>query len=427
MRRRLVVVFLAISTLVATAFVVPLGFLVRRTAEDRAIDNARADAAAVVPALVTNGTRAQIEAVFATTDAGREGRMTVKTSQGWTIGPDVEPSPLVAAALETGVSDIADTRGGVEVVAAVASGPDELSAIRVFVPNSELRSGQWEAWAALAGVGAALVGISVIVADRLARTVVRPTQDLASAARRLGDGDLDATVDPAGPTELVDLAGAFNDLGAQVSSMLTRERELVAELSHRLRTPLTKLRMRLDHVDDERLAGALREDLDDVTEVVNELIHEARGLTVERARCDVGDVVTERVDFWSVLADDQERSWRFEQGGGKLVVGVSQTELAAAIDVLLENVFAHTAEGTALTVGFSRSGESAQIWVGDAGAGIDPSAIAVGESTAGSTGLGLAIAERMAAAAGGTLEVGASELGGAQVVLTLPLVAQGSP
>lgn len=422
MRRRLIVVFLAISTLVATAFVVPLGFLVRRTAEDRAIDNARADAAAVVPALVTNGTRAQIEAVFATTAAGREGRMTVMTSQGWTIGPDVDASPLVAAALETGVSDIADTRGGVEVVAAVASGPGELSAIRVFVPSSQLRSGQWEAWATLAGVGAALVGISVLVADRLARTVVRPTQNLASAARRLGDGDLDAAVEPAGPRELVDLAGAFNDLGAQVSSMLSRERELVAELSHRLRTPLTKLRMRLDQVQDAELADSLRGDLDDVTGVVNELIHEARGVTADQVGCDVADVVTERVDFWSVLADDQQRSWRFEQGGGTLPVRVSKTELAAAVDVLLENVFAHTAEGTALTVGFARSGDDARIWVADAGEGISPSATEVGTSTAGSTGLGLAIADRMATAAGGRLDVERSALGGAQVVLTLPLV-----
>lgn len=427
MRRRLILVFLAVSTLVATAFVVPLGFMVRRTAEDRAVDSARADAAAVVPALVAGGTREQIETAMAATDAGRDGRMTVMTSQGWLLGPEIGPSARVDDALTSGASGIGDADGGVEVVAAVASGPDELSAIRVFVSDADLRSGQRRAWGALALVGAVLVGISVVVADRLARTVVRPTQDLAAAAQRLGDGDLDARVEPEGPEELVELGGAFNDLGAQVSSMLERERELVAELSHRLRTPLTKLRMRLDQVDDPEVAAALRADVDDVTGVVNDLIHEARGTLTSDRCCEVGEVVGERAEFWSVLADDQQRPWRFERARGDLWVAVPRKDLVAALDVLLENVFAHTPEGTALEIGFDRRDGSAQLWVADGGHGIDPASIGRGTSPAGSTGLGLDIARRMATEAGGSLKVRASELGGAEVVVSLPVVEGGPP
>ncbi len=423
MRRRLILVFVAVSTLVATAFVLPLGFLVRRTAEDRAIDVARADAAAVVPALVADGTRDQIDWAVDTTASGRDGRMTVITWQGWMIGPKIDPSPQVRAALRSGASGIEDTDGGVEVVAAVASGPNELSAIRVFVADSELRDGQWRAWGTLAAVGAILVGISVVVADRLARSIVRPTQDLASAARRLGDGELDVAVRPEGPDELVELASAFNDLGAKVSSMLDRERELVAELSHRLRTPLTKLRMRLDQVDDPELSAALAGDVDGVTEVVNGLIREARGTLAAELGCQVGDVVIERAEFWRVLAEDQQRPWRFEQGSGGLRVGVPGSELAAAVDVLLENVFAHTADGTALTIGFDERAGSARIWVADAGDGIDPRLMERGQSSAGSTGLGLDIARRMAGGAGGSLEVVSSTMGGAKVVIALPLLA----
>lgn len=422
MRRRLIVVFLAISMLVATAFVVPLGFLVRRTAEDRAIDAARADAAAVVPALVSEGSRAQIESAVGATASGQDGRMTVMTSQGWTIGPEIDVSDRVDAALTSGVSEIGDVAGGVEVVAAVASGPDELSAVRVFVADDELRSGQWRAWAVLAGVGVALVGISVLVADRLARSVVRPTQDLASAARRLGDGDLAAAVDPAGPEELVALGGAFNDLGAQVSSMLTRERELVAELSHRMRTPLTKLRMRLDQVSDAELAEALQADVDDVTDAVNDVIREARGTLAGESRCDLADVVVERAEFWSVLAEDQGRPWRFERSGGEIPVAVARPDLVAAVDVLLENVFSHTAEGTPMTIGFGTADGRAELWVADGGDGIDPDVVSRGASSAGSTGLGLDIARRTAEQAGGALETGSSELGGARVVLSLPIV-----
>lgn len=416
-------VFLAVSLLVATAFVVPLGFLVQRTAEDRAIDAARADAAAVVPALVSDGSRAQVEAAIAVTTAGREGRMTVMTSQGWTIGPDADPSERVEAALTSGASEIGDVPGGVEVVAAVASGPGELSAVRVLVPNSELRAGQWRAWGTLAGVAAVLVGISVLVADRLARSVVRPTQDLASAARRLGDGDLDTTVVPAGPDELIDLGAAFNELGTRVSSMLEREREFVAELSHRLRTPLTKVRMRFDHVSDPELAAALRGDLDDVTAALSDVIREARSTLAGRPLCDVGDVVIDRADFWSALAEDQGRPWRFDRTGGDASVAVARSELIAAVDVLLDNVFSHTPEGAPLAIGLRVVEGVAEVWVEDGGDGLDVDAEDQGQAAAQSTGLGLAIARRTVEDAGGSLHVGSSDLGGAKVLLSLPIVS----
>lgn len=421
MRRRLIVLFLSVSTLVAVAFVVPLGFVVRRTAEDRAIDAARADAAAVVPALVSEGTITQIASAIGATDAGREGRMSVMTSQGWTIGEAVE-SERVDAALEAGASSIGPVDGGFEIVAAVATGPGELSAVRVFVEESTLRQGQWRAWGALAGVGVVLVGISVVVADRLSRTIVRPTKTLAAAAKRLGDGDLATMVDPEGPPELVELASTFNELGSRVGSMIDRERELVAELSHRLRTPLTKLRMRVEQVEDRELADSLLGDIDDVTEVVNALIAEARGSLDSAERCEAGRVVIERAEFWSVLAEDQHRPWRFEQGRGPLPVAVGESDLAAALDVVLENVFAHTDEGAALAVGFGSASGMARIWVDDGGEGILVADTVRGASTAGSTGLGLDIARRTAEDAGGSLEIGVSDLGGASVTILLPLV-----
>ena len=132
-------------------------------------------------------------------------------------------------------------------------------------------------------VAGVLVALSVAVADRLARSIVRPTQRLAVAAHRLGDGALDTRVEPDGPPELVELSSAFNSLGAQVSSMLERERELVAELSHRLRTPLTKLRMRLEQVGDVSLAEELRGDLDDVA-TGPDVVDVAVGGVMDRSR-----------------------------------------------------------------------------------------------------------------------------------------------
>ncbi len=428
MRRRLIGVFVAVSTMVALAFVIPLAFLVRETAEDRAMDAARADTVAVIPVLVAGGTRAQIESALGATASGREGRMTIMTSSGWVIGSPLEGSTRMDAALSTGESDIGKYGNGVEVVAAVATGPDELSAVRVFVPESDLHRGQWKSWAALGGVAVMLVGISVVVADRLARSVTRPAQGLVTAARRLGEGELDQRVPVEGPPELGELATVFNNLGDRVTSMLESERELVADLSHRLRTPLTKLRLRLDLVEDPELRSDLESDLGAMTAELDGLITEARtslrdrsaGSGTRRRNCDAVAVLADRVGFWRVLAEDQSRDLRLETIEGPVDVPVSQTELSAAVDVLIQNVFSHTREGVPLRVDLRVEGEEVLMTVADGGTGIDPDRIERGSSGAGSTGLGLDIARRTAETAGGRLEIGRSELGGATVTLVLP-------
>ncbi len=423
MRRRLILVFLATSSLVTLAFVVPLAALVQRTVADRAIDAARVDTSAVVPSLVSDNTRTEIEAAMILTASGREGRMSILTSQGWQIGPEIEPSARVEEALALGVSDIGETGEGMEVVSAVASGPEELSVIRVLVPRSMMWDGVVRAWAILAAIGVLLVAISVMVADLLARSVVRPTQDLAAAAHRLGLGDLDTRVEPSGPDELRELADSFNNLGGQVSTMLAREREMVADLSHRLRTPLTKLRLRIDHVDDREVAAGLKSDVDDITTVVTNVIREARGAINRNRRCNAADIVTERARFWAALAEDQRRPLRLIEGASPLPVAVDPTELSAVIDNLVDNVFVHTDEGCELVIGFDQSDGNARIWVADNGVGF-PAGFDVtrrGRSGGGSTGLGLDIARQLTDEAGGHLEIGSGENGGALVTLSLPL------
>jgi signal transduction histidine kinase len=422
MRRRLVWVFVAVSSLVALAFVVPLGFLVARTVEDRAVDEARADAAAVVPVLSAGSTRAQVESAIAATPSGRSGRVTVFTADGETIGaPVTARSVRVDAALSEGASDIGPVPGGVEVVTAVALGIDELAAVRVFVPDAALQQGQLRAWLALGGVGAGLVGISVLVADRLARSVVRPTQRLAAAARRLGRGELHATVEPGGPPELADLAGAFNQLGGEVAEMLARERELVADLSHRLRTPLTTLRLRVDLVDDPDLRRELTTDVDALTAAVTTVINQARGALATSAHvCDAAAVAADRAEFWSALAVDQQRDLTFHSVPGPLPVALDETDLAAALDVLIDNVFTHTPDGTGLEILVRVAGSEATITVADHGPGFDPATAATRERSHRSTGIGLDIARRTAEAVGGRFLLESAPGRGTTATLRLP-------
>ena len=93
------------------------------------------------------------------------------------------------------------------------------------------------------GVALALIGVSVIVADRLATRVTRPARELAQAAALLGDGDLSARSTARGPAELAAAGHAFNAMAERLTGLITAERVMSADLPHRLRTPLTALRM----------------------------------------------------------------------------------------------------------------------------------------------------------------------------------------
>ena len=126
-------------------------------------------------------------------------------------------------------------------------------------------------------VGLALVAVAVLLADRMARTIVRPVKALADAAGRLGEGDLSVRIEPEGPPEIVQAAVAFNRLGHRVGELLAAERELVADLSHRLRTPLTALRLDAEGIADlEDRPAAIAEDADELSGPVDAVIRQAR-------------------------------------------------------------------------------------------------------------------------------------------------------
>ena len=110
--------------------------------------------------------------------------------------------------------------------------------------------------------------MAVVVADRLGRSMVRPVDDLAATADRMGSGDLDARVEVAGPPEVRRVGTAFNRLATQIGALLQVERETAADLSHRLRTPLTGARLNADALPDSDRKDQLVAQLDDIERVV---------------------------------------------------------------------------------------------------------------------------------------------------------------
>jgi signal transduction histidine kinase len=249
--------------------------------------------------------------------------------------------------------------------------------------------------------------------------------NLVDATDRLGQGDLEAQVDPSGPRELALVGSAFNDLTGRVRSLMNREREAAADLSHRLRTPLTALRLDVEAVGKSIDATRLQRDVEELERVVGHVISEARrGVRGGgQATADLAQVVAERAAFWGNLADDQGRTWTMEIEPGRFQVSGDATELEAMLDAILGNVFSHTQPGAGYHIGLRRSsGGIASLTIVDDGPGIKHDALLErGASGGDSTGLGVDIIRATAAAAGGSAEWSSNPSGGTSVRVVLPL------
>jgi signal transduction histidine kinase len=218
------------------------------------------------------------------------------------------------------------------------------------------------------------------------------------------------------------VSNGLNRLAARIGELLAHERETLADLSHRLRTPLTALRIDAESLRDEAEMIQVIADVDQLTRTLNEIIREARRPSAAggRVACDAAEVVRERTAFWLALAEDQERYMGVEIDTDWLPVRVPAQDLAACVDILLENVFAHTPEGAAFGVRLTaRASGGAWLTVADDGPGFAGDHAARGTSGGGSTGLGLDIARRIAEASGGSLTIGRSPRGGAAITLAL--------
>jgi signal transduction histidine kinase len=435
MRKRLALLSLAVASLVVVAFLLPLGILLRNQAHSRALAGAERDAQSVAAALAVAGFGASgesIDTAFAETVLNAFGNpdgLSIIFDERNIVGTEVIWSPSIEQS-QRGAAFTAKTDDGVEVLVPVlvpdpvlspgVPGVEAIVVVRAFVTDDDLTQGVRLAWAMVLGLGVFLIAIALFAADMLGRSVVRPVTELSDAAHRLGEGDLDARVEPGGPQEISEVGEAFNALAERLDSLLVAERESVADLSHRLRTPLTALRLQAEMVSDPMESAQLKADIDDLERAVDELIHAARTRTADPGvvdAVDLGEVVRHRAGFWRILAQEQSRATSVDIEQGPHIVALSRSDLGAMIDVLIENVFAHTPSGIGYEIAVSRRSDGVQVLtIMDDGPGFaDLSVMKRGRSGAGGTGLGLDIVGRTAQRTGGRMDITTSTSGGARI------------
>ncbi|GII25013.1 sensor histidine kinase [Planosporangium mesophilum] len=419
-------VALATTSMVALAFLVPLWMLVGQIAPERALADARQQSSAMVAALTVTDDRVELAQAAASTDAGAEGRLALHPPEGPPLGTTRTSEGDVRVVAEGRHATVRTVPGGIAYLQPVAVHGGRIAVIEVFVPQSALERGVHSAWLALGAVALTLVAGSVLVADRLGSRIVAATRHLAAATHRLGRDDLAVRVKPDGPRELAEVGRSFNAMADRMVGLLRAERDLAADLSHRLRTPLTALRLELETCGERPDVERIRRAVGMLSEEVDGIIRTALEPLSERTaeRCDLTEVLADRLAFWSVLAEDHGRAWTTLGDSTPLWVPVPRDEAEAAVDALIGNIFHHTPEGTAFRAGVVDS----TLVVEDDGPGIDDPdrALQRGASPGGSTGLGLDIVRRLAATSGGTVVVTRGQRGGARIEVHLKSIS-GTP
>lgn len=419
MRFRLNLVALAVTSMVALAFLFPLASLVDRLAEDRALTLAERDAQLVARIVAANSDLVGAGTAFArvTSNGKLLGRdVSLITADGRTFGapiPASEETPM-------DVAGSVPAEGGQAVLVPAVGADGQQTVVRVFVTNDELNQGVVRSWLLLVLLTVTLVMIAVAVTDRLARSIVGPVEELGEAAARLGEGDFSTRVDPDGPAEVAATGVQFNRLASEIGRLIQSERETAADLSHRLRTPLMAARLRIEQIDDPAGRADVTRDLDEIERSIDHAIEELRrpARSLASGGTVFEDTVRARAAFWAPLAEDQGRRFKVVVPLTATIVQVPSSDLNAAIDALLGNVFAHTPEGTGYRVE-AEVGDRAVLTVSDEGAGFSSDLATLrGQSTAGSTGLGLDIARKTAEAGGGSMTVGRSASNGACIQLS---------
>jgi signal transduction histidine kinase len=293
--------------------------------------------------------------------------------------------------------------------------------------------------------------LSISIGASIAGRMTRAVRQLAEGARRVSTGDLETRVDVLTNDELADLARSFNLMVANVSEseeLLRRaeesRRELVAAVSHDLRTPLTAIRAMLEALSDgvvddpetvRRYHETMRLQVGHLANLIDDLFElsqlDAPGQPLALERGDLTAVIRETAESLAMSSARRNVTLEFS-ASGPIPALIDASRIARLVGNLVDNAVRHSPAGSTVAISVRRDGGLARVAVEDEGPGIDAGDIERifgrfyrGEKSRsrshGGAGLGLAIARGIVEAHGGTIHAENRPAGGARFVFTVPV------
>lgn len=289
---------------------------------------------------------------------------------------------------------------------------------------------------------------SVVLAWFLSRRILTPVRDLRLAVQRLGAGDLSQRVDVQDPGELGELVNAFNTMVSQLQQADTTQRQMIADIAHELRTPLSNIRGYVEGIKDKvlepdaetiaildgeaLLLSRLVEDLQELS------IVEAGQLALQRQPEDVAQLVTHAAEAMHAAAVAKGVAVSTQVDGELPLVSVDYHRISQVLRNLLDNALAHTPEGGSITVTTAPQGDFVEVSVTDTGEGIEQENLPhvfdrfyrADRSRAratGGRGLGLTISKELVEAHGGKIGVESEPGEGSRFWFTVPVDRDDAP
>jgi two-component system osmolarity sensor histidine kinase EnvZ len=273
-----------------------------------------------------------------------------------------------------------------------------------------------------------MVGTSLLlfaIATMFMRNQVRPIRRLAAAVDNFGKGRDVPDFRPEGATEIRRAAAAFERMRGRINNALTQRTEMLAGVSHDLRTPLTRMKLQLAMLAESKGVEDLKEDLREMEIMVEEFLAFARGEgTEEPTESDLGEIVMTIAR--STSTPDHQIKATIE---GDLNMLIRPHAIRRCVTNLVVNAITHA---KTVEINAVRRGDLVEINVDDNGPGIPENEYeavfkpfyrldASRNPGTGGTGLGLSIARDLARGSGGDVTLERSALGGLRATIKLPV------
>jgi signal transduction histidine kinase len=282
----------------------------------------------------------------------------------------------------------------------------------------------------------------------LARSITAPIRTLQNAVRSLGEGDLSVRVSPKIPPrndELTDLAHEFDRMAAQIESLRNEQHRLLADISHELRSPLTRLSISTELASrgDLESLGRMRKDIIALDHLIEQILTltrlEIQHQTRVQSRTPLNKLLLALVDDADFEAREQGK-WVILDSQQPCSVSGEPGLLRSCLENVIRNAVRFTPVATAVRVGVQQGQRDkasvAIVTVEDQGRGVPEESldhifepfyrVSVSEDDASDnrgSGLGLSISERIVTLYGGTISAHNAVTGGLVVVIELPLAS----
>lgn len=393
MRRRILLAILLAVAVTAGALGIPLGYTAFQVVESLTREDLVARAQRIAATLdeeLANGHQLDLRSVQVAVPEG--GRLTVRlpSTGPLILGPDPGAETVT------------------EQVPIVQQGT-----VRLDIPAGPMHTRQAQVAGLVVLVVVLTIGAATGVAIVTARRLAQPLLHVADRASRLGAGDFRPDPRRYQVRELDMVAEALDASATALAQLVQRERDLVGDVSHQLRSRLTALQLRLESLtmlpdaDASAEAREAMEQAERLAAVLDELLAAARAArAVDAEPVDLSTELQAIANEWRGPLRAEGRTLRLRVPD-RLMAKATPARLREAIGVLLDNALRH-GEGT-VTMSASGGDATVAIEVSDTGAGVPDELMAHvfdrGVSGGGSTGVGLALARALVDSDGGRLEL----------------------